>query len=150
MHRTHGMTSGGAASPEYRSWANMISRTTNRKNAKFKYYGGRGIGVCNEWMKFEGFLKDMGVKPTPSSTLERKNTNLSYFPDNCVWADWKTQQNNKRNNLRITWNGVTKTATQWEDELGWPHHILSKRITCRHWSVTKAMTITPKLKPRPK
>lgn len=67
-------------------------------NAAYKDYGARGIDVCSRWLSFEPFLADMGICP-PTLTLERVNNERGYSKSNCVWADRKTQANNKRNNL---------------------------------------------------
>lgn len=81
----------------------MIHRCTNPKNPRFSRYGGRGIGVCARWLHgengatgFECFLADVGKKPSPDLTLDRIDNDAGYFPDNCRWATWKTQANNKR------------------------------------------------------
>jgi hypothetical protein len=88
---THGKTK----TPEYYIWDNMLRRCKNPKNPTYKNYGGRGISVCKLWHKFENFFKDMGKCP-PGLTLERRNNNLGYCPDNCIWATWATQNNNQR------------------------------------------------------
>lgn len=141
------MTSHGLSkSPEYTAWRNMISRCHDKKSSKYHYYGGRGIYVCSEWRdSFHRFYLDMGPKPTPRHTIERKDCNVGYSKSNCKWATWTEQQNNKRSNLMIFWNGKTQSASDWERELGLPCHILSKRITCRKWSVERAMKTPPRL-----
>lgn len=61
----------------------------------FKSYGGKGISVCSEWRSFAAFLADMGPKPTPGHTLERRSTRGNYEPGNCHWATWKEQAANR-------------------------------------------------------
>ena len=80
---------------EYCAWDNMLRRCENPNNPSYKNYGGRGILVCKSWHKFENFFRDMGKRPS-GLTLERRNNNLGYCPNNCVWTNWATQNNNRR------------------------------------------------------
>lgn len=74
----------------------MKQRCLNPNTKEYKWYGARGIRVCERWMKFENFLKDMGRRPK-GLTLDRKNTDGNYEPTNCRWASMKVQENNRRN-----------------------------------------------------
>lgn len=76
-------------------WKGMISRTSNPKNLAYKYYGGRGIKVCDRWKVFENFLLDMGVKPDGLS-LDRKDNDGDYCPENCKWSTSREQVINRR------------------------------------------------------
>ncbi len=90
----HGMRN----SSEYSSWRNMKNRCLNSNTDRYKDYGGRGISICESWLNsFENFFADMGPKPKGYS-IERINNDGNYCPENCIWADDKTQQRNRRNN----------------------------------------------------
>jgi hypothetical protein len=82
---------------EYRSWLAMRDRCLIKNHTAYPYYGGRGITICDSWLNsFEEFIKDMGPKPTPYYTIDRKNTNGNYEPSNCKWSTRKEQQKNRR------------------------------------------------------
>lgn len=87
----HGM----AKTPEYRIWIGMLVRCRNPKNKSYKNYGSRGITVCTQWNEFKNFFRDMGRRPA-GLTLERKDNNLGYSPENCKWVTRKVQRANSR------------------------------------------------------
>lgn len=122
---THGLS----GTPEYSSWQCLLIRTRNKNRESWKYYGERGITVCDRWRNsFENFLSDMGPKPTPRHTIDRINNNGNYEPGNCRWATRREQANNKRNNVRLTHNGVTRTQEEWAVIAGVNSSMLSKLI----------------------
>lgn len=112
--KTHGLTK----SSEYKSWSSAKERCYNINNGDYPEYGGRGITVCDRWLNsFESFLEDMGERPKGFS-LDRIDTDKGYSPENCRWADAKTQAYNRRRysfNISgksgVTWN---KKASRWE------------------------------------
>lgn len=92
--KTHGHTIGGKPSKTYNSWRSMVRRCTDLSNNKWKYYGGRGITVCERWFQFENFLSDMGDRPK-DCTLDRINVDGNYEPNNCRWASTRQQRANR-------------------------------------------------------
>lgn len=106
--KTHGLR----GTTEYYTWASMIFRCFNKNSKFYKYYGGRGITVCEKWRKFENFLSDMGKKPTGMS-LDRIDNNKNYSPENCRWATHLEQMNNRNISLKFTYNGEEKTVAEW-------------------------------------
>lgn len=94
----------------YYSWRSMRHRCINPSSASWAHYGGRGIGVCLQWLdSYDQFVKDMGLKPD-GMTLERLNTNGNYEPGNCAWVSMRDNLNNRRNTIKVNGLPVTKVA----------------------------------------
>lgn len=97
----HGHTSWqGPKSKTYMCWRGMIARCTNPKMQNWKWYGGRGITVCDRWRhSFKNFLADMGEKP-PGLSIDRIDVNGNYEPSNCRWATSSEQFRNRERGAR--------------------------------------------------
>lgn len=129
---------------EYNTWVHINQRCHNSNNKDYKNYGGRGIFVCDLWREsYEAFIMYIGKKPTPAHTIERIDVNVGYQPGNVTWATRDEQARNKRSNVRVTINDVTKTVVEWtEDPLcGVPMKTIYKRIE-RGWDPREAV-LTP-------
>ena len=112
--REHGMTGSGT----YKAWSNAKYRCVNPRDRDYPKYGGRGITMCDRWVdSFKNFLADMGERPD-GMTLERQDVNGHYCPENCTWATRKVQTRNRRNTIRVEYQGVIKTLGEWCEELG--------------------------------
>lgn len=106
-NRTHGM----AGTQPYHDWLRMIYKCEKPDHPQYKWYGSRGISVCERWHSFENFLADMGERPR-GLTIHRVDNDGNYEPGNCVWANRKTQSRHKRNNRLVTFNGVTASLAE--------------------------------------
>lgn len=122
----------------YNIWHLMIQRCDNPNSTGYEYYGGRGIGVCDSWRKFINFYSDMGECPT-DMTLDRIDSNRGYCKENCRWATRKNQQNNMRNNRILTYEGVSRTLSQWAEVLNISRGTLNHRIVLG-WDVERCLT----------
>lgn len=134
--------------PEYKIWLSMRHRCRNKKDARYKYYGGRGVAVSKEWDEFSCFYSDMGPKPSPFHSIERKNNDGNYEKDNCKWATSKEQSLNRRTNRLLTFNGKTQCLSEWAKELGLSKSRLENRILS-NWSDEDAFTVPPQKRSPP-
>jgi hypothetical protein len=123
----------------YRIWASMIQRCENTKSHEAYLYSERGITVCPEWHEFEIF-KNWALSNgyAENLTIERIDNNKGYSSDNCKWATIIEQANNKRTNVRIEYNGLTKTLAQWAREFEIDYRNLWQRLK-RGWSFEQAI-----------
>ena len=124
----------------YNTWTNMKSRCTNPNNNSYKYYGGRGITICEEWMDASEFIKwaiESGYED--GLTIDRIDVNGNYEPSNCRWVTMCEQMNNMNSNRFLTYNGETKTVTEWSRIVGINQFTLFKRLDLG-WSIEKALT----------
>ena len=117
----------------------MKARCTNANNKSFKNYGGRGITVCERWRKFENFIADMGRRPSSAHTIERKNNDQGYRPDNCVWVPRSEQSGNRRNSRRITARGETLTVAEWSRRTGLNYTTIQRRLDVG-WDPERALS----------
>lgn len=102
----------------YNTWYAMLHRCYNPSNANYRYYGGRGIRVCERWRKSRrAFVSDMGPRPE-GMTLDRIDNDGDYEPGNCRWATRTEQQNNTRLTHFVEINGTRLSVSEWARKIG--------------------------------
>lgn len=139
-HTIHGHLKGKSRSRTYSTWSSMKKRCYSENDINYPNYGGRGIQVCDRWLRsFEDFLSDMGERP-PLMTIDRIDNNGNYEPKNCRWATIKQQRNNRSNNRVIEIDGISNTMAQWTELLGVSDSTIANRIDVLGWDVKKALT----------
>jgi hypothetical protein len=127
--------------PEYKTWTGMIERCRGKTGKKCRDYGGRGIKVCERWRKsFPDFLADMGPKPEANFTIERKDVNGNYEPDNCIWIPMKDQARNRRNSHFITIDGEKVLLIEYCERYGLDRSVVYARLKMG-WRLEEAICI---------
>ena len=121
----HGYRPAGKKSPTYCTWQNMKDRCLNPNSTAWPYYGSRGIKVCDEWMDFANFLRDMGERPE-DKTIDRIDTNGNYCKENCRWATRSEQRANqgqgkRKDAVEVELNGEKMNAYKAAEILGISH-----------------------------
>lgn len=145
---THGM----ANTRLYNVWSNIKARCNCKTNDSYPRYGGRGIKLCKEWDDFETFYRwayENGYDENAEygkCTIDRIDVNGNYEPSNCRWVDSYTQGNNKRNNIRLEYDGETHSLKEWSEKVHIKYSILLKRYHSG-WGVAEILT-TPVKKQR--
>lgn len=121
----HGATI-GKKRRSYIIWERMRSRCRNPADKRFANYGGRGIKVCAAWDDYATFIADMG-EPPPGLTLERKDVDGPYSPENCRWATQIEQHNNTTQTLWVEHEGDRRSLPDWCRHFGLPYRTIWMR-----------------------
>jgi hypothetical protein len=123
----------------YGQWRNIINRCTNPNDLRWSSYGGRGIGIYQDWKNNpQKFLDYLGPRPSPRHSIDRIDNNKGYEPGNVRWADHKTQQRNTRRNVFIEYKGVKMCIASWAEKIGLKIGTLNSRLR-RGWSLERAL-----------
>lgn len=131
-------TKGAVNTPTYKSWSSMIHRCSDLSKGKSKrLYFDKGIKVCDEWMVFENFIKDMGQRPNKTS-LDRIDGAKGYYKENCRWASPKQQANNMVSNRKLEVSGKIMTVSQWGELTGIKPNTIIYRLR-RGWTPEMAV-----------
>lgn len=105
-------THGKSKTAEFRIWVGIKKRCTNPNATNFAHYGGRGIGLCDEWAaSFDAFLSHVGRRPTHHHCIERIENDRGYVPGNVRWALHAEQMQNTRRSRRVTYRGEPMTVS---------------------------------------
>lgn len=118
--------------PVYSIWNAMINRCENPHNKNYNNYGGRGIKICEEWKDIRNFSKwadETGFELGKNLSIERKDVNGNYCPENCCWIDRKLQSRNRRNTVRLDINGDNKSLSEWCEVYNVPY----KKVIGRYY-----------------
>lgn len=129
----------------HRVWDGIKERCNNKNCSTYKYYGERGINICEEWMEYLNFAKwafKNGYRD--GLTIDRIDNDKGYSPDNCRWVTKKIQANNTRRNKYLIYNGERRTLAEWAEKFNLSYHVLQTRLS-DGWDIEEALTI-PKLK----
>lgn len=105
----------------------MKARCYNKKHVYFRHYGGRGIKVCERWHSLTNFVEDMAPGYKKGLTMERRDNDGDYSPDNCYWLPAAKQARNRRNTVQLTLEGRTQPLIDWATELNVSVHALRNR-----------------------
>jgi len=142
----HPTSINGKKTVMYVKWMGMHQRCYNPKSQGYKFYGGRGITICDRWRGragFDNFVDDMGQPQGTQNSIERKNNDGNYEPDNCRWATMSEQQSNRRS---------TKGQVRDPDSLrqrairaGLSYRVVVNRVYYLGWTEERALA-TPKMK----
>lgn len=140
----HGDARAGRVTPEHKAWRAMLDRCCNVNTEHYARYGGRGITVCERWRNdYAAFLADMGRRPSPKHSLDRRDNDGPYSPDNCRWATRIEQAGNKAVTRRLTFKGETRKIVEWAGIVRIPAREIRRRID-RGWTSERALTQTPR------
>lgn len=124
----------------HKIWESMHSRCENPNHKYYANYGGRGIVVCDEWNEYLSF-RDWAIETgyNDNLTIDRIEVNGNYCPENCRWATIREQQNNKRSNHLVQFNGVSHTISEWSEIIGIKKTTIKERLNAG-WPIEKVLT----------
>jgi hypothetical protein len=134
------LTHGRTGSSEYSIWASMRQRCFDQHCKAYPNYGGRGITVCERWRdSFQAFYAEMGPRPSTNHSIERRDNDGPYSPENCYWGTRIEQARNARNNHRITIGEHTACLAEWFEILGIKPITYYKRRK-KGWTIEDSLT----------
>ncbi len=150
-NKKHGATIGGVWEPEYAAYLGIKSRAKGKKSALKKGtrgYSGMGCGISPEWDgdNYLTFKADMGPKPSPEHSVDRRDNSKGYSKENCFWGTPQQQASNRRTSVFIEYNGERLTKAEWSKRLGFGLNTITNRQQLG-WPLERIMTTPIKKKP---
>jgi hypothetical protein len=136
--RTHGEA---LKTPEYFAWRGLRERCQKPENGSYERYGARGITVCERWLGRNGyanFLADMGRRPGPGYSVDRKDNDGPYSPTNCRWSTRQEQMRNTSRSVRLTIGDETLSLPEWTERSEFAYHTIWRRLRAG-WSPREAV-----------
>lgn len=123
-------THGKSKHPLFISWVGMRNRCYTPTHNRFEHYGGKGIAVCDEWVDdFQAFYNWAILNGWKKGlTLDRKENDRDYCPDNCKFSTVAQQNRNRTSNIKLTINGITKILIEWSEEVNVPYETIRQRL----------------------
>jgi hypothetical protein len=132
---THGMTKHRL----FPTWQSMMARCYKAHCPAFPDYGGRGIVVCDRWKDVRHFIADNEHLALPGLSIDRRDNDGPYAPENARWITRAEQSLNRRSNVHLTYQGRTQTIFEWAREIGIAPRTLWHRIRTLRWPTDKAI-----------
>lgn len=141
LNAKHGHAKNGTTTPEYKAWQAMLNRCYRVKDARYKWYGAKGVIVCDRWRNsFEAFIEDIGLRPSKLHSLDRfPNPAGNYEPGNVRWATSKEQGRNLRDTVRYAFHDENLTIGEISERTGVPQQRIYQRITKYNWTAEQAV-----------
>jgi hypothetical protein len=141
---THGEAAGRGYGYLYILWCGIKSRCLTKTNRAYANYGGRGICLFEPWVddyaEFARYIRtELGERPKGAS-LDRINNAEGYAPGNLRWASSIQQNNNRRDNLLLAFQGSTNSLAAWAEKFNIPSRALYLRLFRYNWPIEKALT----------
>lgn len=139
---------GGYKERLYGILKNMKRRCNNNKYKRYKFYGGKGVKICDEWKSYSVFRKwalNNGYKD--NLTIGRIDNDRDYCPSNCRWENISQQANNTSRSVFLSHNGLRMTSSQWAVRLGLTYNQVKNSLT-RGYTIEEIINRKPKFKTR--
>lgn len=129
QHGINNKTHGDTGSKLYYVWLGIKKRCRNENNPNYKWYGAKGIEVCEEWLNDYSSFKEWALSNgyEEGLTIDRIDCSRNYEPSNCRWVDWKEQERNRTNNVKVFYKGKERTLSEISEITGLSQSLINYR-----------------------